>query len=274
VKNITGSSTRLGKVGWFKAGDVVRESMVKVHKGCLAFKGMEEFTVEDVQFWLGTLQHGGGLSEKQLKAIRQIIVDEDVDGSDLAHATAKTLGRVLKGHEGVAGTLDLLLAARDGYLAQSSAKDAEDEDGTVSHVLSASDIRDEMEAFGGDRNMAILSAELGGLDFDHFLVLLSMGFLMKVIPPTGKMRNFSTTFNICVDAFLNCDESADGVLHLSDQLEATLRRKNATPVVTVDKLRELDAKGAHADIKGTGFIGFGRFLPGFMQGMDADLDDS
>ena len=41
----------------------------------------------------------------------------------------------------------------------------------------------------------------------------------------------------------------------------------------VDKLRELDAKGAHADIKGTGFIGFARFLPGFMHWMDADLDD-
>jgi hypothetical protein len=246
--------------------------MVKVHKGNLTFKNMEEFTVEDVQFWLGTLQHGGGLSQKQLKTIRQLIVDEDVDGSDLAHATAKTLGRVLKGHQGVEGTLDLLLAARDGYLAQSSMTD-EDGDGTVDHVLSASDIRDEMEAFGGNRNMAILSAELGGLDFEHFLVLLSMGFLMKVIPPTGKMANFSATFDICVDAFLNCDEFADGVLHLSDQLEATLKRKNAMPVVTMDKLREVDAKGTQAGAKGTGFIGFARFLPGFMHWMDADLDD-
>jgi hypothetical protein len=88
--------------------------MVKVHKSNLTFKNMEEFTVGDVQFWLKTLQHGEGLSQKQLKKIRQLIVDEDVDGSDLAHATAKTLGRVLKGHQGVEGTLELMHAARDG----------------------------------------------------------------------------------------------------------------------------------------------------------------
>ena len=45
------------------------------------------------------------------------------------------------------------------------------------------------------------------------------------------------------------------------------------PVVTMDKLREVDAKGTQAGAKGTGFIGFARFLPGFMHSMDADLDD-
>lgn len=110
----------------------------------------------------------------------------------------------------------------------------------------------------------------GGLDLNHFLVMLAVGFLLKVIPGKVRKRNadafneYAEAFNCAIDAFIQLDEGY-GVIILQG-VEVKLKEAKAGDMVTVEKLTSIDEKKS-------GFVAFGHFLTGFFHWMDPELDD-
>ena len=74
---------------------------------------MAEFDEAAVLVWLGTVP---GVTAAQRAAAAEMLAEDEYDGSLLVGATAKTLGRLLKG-TAAEGAVPLLLAIRDKHLA-------------------------------------------------------------------------------------------------------------------------------------------------------------
>jgi hypothetical protein len=85
--------------------------------GMLVSVPMVDFDEAKVQCWLAAVP---GLTEEQKAIVAGMMEEEEYDGSDLVHATTKTLRRRLKDSDGETA-VPLLLAARDAHLTVAAA---------------------------------------------------------------------------------------------------------------------------------------------------------
>jgi len=141
------------------------------------------------------------------------------------------------------------------------------DDDTVSSFMSAEEMSWAQDTIEPAELKRMLE---GGLDLDHFMVMLAVGLLLKVIP--GKVRardkerfqKYSEAFESATDAFIQLDEGY-GVLVL-DGVEAKLKEAKAGDMVTKAKLKDIDEQNS-------GFVSYSHFLARFFHWMDPDLDD-